>query len=198
MKPQTLLALAALLGVQAIHAQQRWDFEATLDGKPIGEHRFTLEPQPDGTRLLRSQARFDVRVLGVRVYRYRHDAQERWQGDCLQSIQADTDDNGQRHAVQLAAGDASLASCAMSFAYWNPAILKQTKLLNAQTGEFEPVTIEPLAPAALDVRGQAMDARRWRIAAPGQRIDLWYDPAGHWLALDATLASGRQLSYRPR
>lgn len=194
-----LLAFAAwALPAAAAEPRQIWNFDAALDGKPIGEHVFTLDTQPGGIRLLRSEARFDVKLLGITVYRYRHRAQERWQGDCLQTLQAETDDNGDKLAVRLPSGDALLAGCVMSFAYWNRALLQQRELLNAQTGKLEPVRVEPLPPATLDVRGQAVTAQRWRIVALKQRIDLWYDASGNWVGLDGTLEGGRLLSYRLR
>ncbi|WP_295525869.1 DUF6134 family protein [uncultured Pseudacidovorax sp.] len=190
-----LLALVLPLGAWA---QQVWSFEASLDGKPIGQHVFTLETQDGGGRSLRSEARFDVKLLGITVYRYRHQAQERWQGDCLKSLTADTDDNGDKLAVRLEPGDPLLAGCAMSFAYWNRAILKQRELLNAQTGKLEAVRIEPLPAGSIDVRGQSVEAQRWRIVALKQRIDLWYDGSGRWVGLDGTLEGGKLLSYRLR
>lgn len=178
-------------------AQQSWLFEASLDGKPIGEHRYTVERAADGApqRVL-SEARFDVRLLGIPVYRYRHQAQERWQGGCLQSIQADTDDNGESLKVAAAVGAGLPVGCVMSFAYWNPAIFSAKQLLNAQTGRMEPVQIQTLSDAPLVVQGQTVTARRWRIVALKQRIDVWHDPQGRWVGLDATLESDRQLRYR--
>lgn len=189
--------LALLLPFMA-SAQQVWSFEASLDGKPIGQHVFTLEGQDGASRSLRSEARFDVKLLGITVYRYRHQAQERWQGECLKSLTADTDDNGDKLAVRLEPGDPLLAGCAMSFAYWNRAILRQRELLNAQTGKLEPVRIEQLPAATIDVRGQSVEAQRWRIVALKQRIELWYDGSGRWVGLDGTLEGGKLLSYRLR
>ena len=74
-------------------ASVAWDFEVRLDGKPIGTHRFVVEGEP-GARTVRSLARFDVKLLGLTVFRYRHEASERWRGDCLQAIQSRTDDDG--------------------------------------------------------------------------------------------------------
>lgn len=195
------LALAGFLGLMlpvCAAAQQVWSFEASLDGKPIGQHVFTLETQDGGARSLRSEARFDVKLLGITVYRYRHQALERWQGDCLRSMAADTDDNGEKLAVRLEPGDPLLSGCAMSFAYWNRALLRQRELLNAQTGKLEPVRIESLPAGSIEVRGQAVEAQRWRIVALKQRIDLWYDGSGRWVGLDGTLEGGKLLSYRLR
>lgn len=178
-------------------AQQSWLFEASLDGKPIGEHRYTVEGSAGGApQQVFSQARFDVRLLGIPVYRYRHQAQEQWQDGCLRSIRADTDDNGESLQVKASVGAGLPAGCTMSFAYWNPAIFRATQLLNVQTGRMEPVQIEALSDAPLDVQGQRVTARRWRIAALKQRIDVWHDPKGRWVGLDATLEGDRHLRYR--
>jgi hypothetical protein len=62
-----------------------WSFAVTLDGKPIGTHRFVVGERRRRARST-SQARLVVRLLGVPVYRYTHIAQERWQGDCLREL----------------------------------------------------------------------------------------------------------------
>ena len=134
-------------------AQSRvWDFQAFLDDKPIGHHRFTLNAQGD-TRELKSETRFVVKLLFLTAYRYTHDAVEHWRGDCLERLRAQTDDNGEqstveaavagdRIAVDTAKGRATFAGCIMSFAYWNPSIVRQRHLLNPQNGDYEDITVE--------------------------------------------------------
>ncbi|HYF16224.1 MAG TPA: DUF6134 family protein [Ramlibacter sp.] len=85
-------ALVACLAAPAAHAQV-WDFEVRLDGRPIGTHRFVLSG-PAAARQVESTARFDVTLLGIPLYRYRHEARERWRGDCLVELQSRTDDDG--------------------------------------------------------------------------------------------------------
>ena len=76
-----------------------------------------------------------------------------WQGGCLVALEARTNDDGDRNTVQaraegpnllvLARGSREqLEGCVTTFAYWNPAILKAERLLNAQTGRLEKVRIE--------------------------------------------------------
>jgi len=89
-----------------------------------------------------------------------------------------------------------LKGCAMSFAYWNPLIQSQTRLLNAQTGRFESVQVSRAGSGTLDVRGVPTAATRWRITGPANPIDVWYSPQGDWIGLDSTVAGGRKLSYR--
>jgi hypothetical protein len=220
MKPQThrsagrsafLLALlltapgAALSSSQPTTAEGKaWNFRVLLDDREIGRHGFTLSGTGTG-RELRSEARFDVRVLFLSAYRYEHEALERWDGDCLRSLVARTVDNGQRQAVNAVERDGQLLveransrdrhqGCVMSFAYWNPRILAARQLLNSQTGELLSVTVTGLGEETIDVRGRPVVASRHRIAAPGLQVDLWY--AGErWVALEAPTAGGRRLRY---
>jgi len=185
-----------------------WRFEARLDEVPIGEHRFELQGRDGAPQVLHSDASFVVRLLGIPVYRYRHRATEHWRDGCLQSLVADTDDNGRQQAVratraadrlqvQAPGGDTLLEGCVLSFAYWHPALRQQAQLLNPQTGALEPVRMQRMDDAPLPVRGRPVAAQRWRILAPGQTIDLWLAAAdGAWIGLDALLDGGHRLSYR--
>ena len=184
-----------------------WEFRVLLDGREIGDHRFALREQ-DGVQELSSVARFDVRVLCINAWRYRHVASESWRGDCLQAIDARTDTNGElerfsgrlqgeRLIVERAGTRDEHAGCVMTFAYWNPRILAAERLLNSQTGELVPVTFELQGRETITVRGRARVAERHRLRAPGMRIDLWYAD-GEWLALESDAPGGRRLRYELR
>jgi hypothetical protein len=84
----------------------------------------------------------------------------------------------------------------MTFAYWNPDILTQKRLLNPQTGRLETVTIMPLGEDNVVVRGATVPARRYRISGPKHPIDLWYGADRNWLALQSTVDGGRLLRYQ--
>lgn len=186
------LALAQALPARA-QAGRVWEFRAYLDDTAIGGHRFTLRQDGAEAELV-SEARFDVKLLFITAYRYVHRASERWRGNCLISLESKTDDDGKAYSV--AARQQLQEGCAMSFAYWNPEMLRQSRLLNAQTGEFEKVSIAELGDDRIPVRGAMVAAKRYRITGPKHPIDLWYSPAGEWLALDSMLEGGRRLRYR--
>ena len=200
--------LAAVLCLQALTAHaEEWNFTVRLDGEAIGTHRFVLQPAENGLRSLRSEAGFRVRLLGVPVYRYRHLAEERWRGDCLQRLDADTDDDGERSQVQAREAEGGLqlkspqgesvaTGCLMSFAYWNPVLRRQARLLNVQTGRIEQVQWQRLDDASVAVRGQTTQATRWRLSGTDRPLDVWWTEDGRWVGLDATVRGGRQLSYR--
>jgi hypothetical protein len=176
MKVQILIGCMVL--PLAAQARTSWDFTVLLDGKPVGWHRYSVQLDGD-ERVLTSTAHLEVRILGLTVYRYTHDATERWKGDCLLRLSSRTDDNGERLEVER-----WLDECAMSFAYWNVAMLKRSELLNPQTGRFESVAITPLGEG------------RHRITGTKNPIELQYSPSGEWIALDSTVSGGRTLSYR--
>ena len=201
----TLLATALLPGLAAANAEREWRFRVLLDESEVGTHTFRVLER-DGERRVASDARFTVKFLFFDAYTYAHQAAERWRGDCLAQIEARTDDNGDRLAVRGAqrgthfevargGGAERLPACVMSFAYWNPKMLEQPRLLNAQTGELTDVRVEPLGEETLTVRGTPLRARRFTLTAEDRRIDLWYTADAEWVQLESRVSGGRRLRY---
>jgi Family of unknown function (DUF6134) len=203
--------MATFAAVGAAHAGAppvgEWNFRALLDGKPIGQHRFSVSAAGE-ERKVTSEANFAVKFFGVTAYRYRHKATEQWRGDCLTALAATTDDDGKSNKVHAALdGESfdiidgthptlSLKGCVMSFAYWNPAIQMQSRLLNAQTGKLEAVQVSRIGAGSVEVRGQPVAATQFRITGPMAPIDVWYSAQGEWVGLDSIVGGGRKLSYR--
>ncbi|MGB5623865.1 MAG: DUF6134 family protein [Gammaproteobacteria bacterium] len=188
--------------------QREWQFRVLLDGKEIGFHSFELIEEEDRYRL-KSEAEFKVRFLFFDAYSYRHVNEEIWDAKCLQRIDARTDVNGDSLAVQgeqvddgfVIATDKEqtvLGECIMTFAYWNPEFLDQKRLLNSQTGEYVPVSIQPISEEQIEVRGQRVDAVRYALDAGKLDMQLWYTPDRQWLALESETKGGRMLRYELR
>ena len=187
-------------------ASREWHFRVTLDGRAIGDHRFTLSEEGAMRRIV-SEAQFRVRILFVDAYRYRHRAEEQWRGECLERLEAATDDDGKKSIVQgeqsgdsfelkRAAATTKLGECVQTFAYWNPKILEAQRLLNPQTGEYVPIQV--LAIGAEPLAGHA-SANRYRLIGRegGKRleIDVWYSDDRDWLALESLTPEGHRLRY---
>ena len=156
---------------------------------------------------MKIEARFEVKILFVTAYRYVHEVSELWRGNCLEKLEARTNDDGTRLLTEAAAdgnrltvstarGNATLEGCVMSFAYWNPDILRQSRLLNVQTGEYQAVKVAVIGDENIAVRGAQVAAKRYRITGPKNPIDLWYSADSDWLGLESTIAGGRRLRYR--
>lgn len=209
------IQVASLISVAAIGfslaagntSAAEWRFRVLLDQEVIGEHRFTVMTSGE-SRTVESRADFSVRVLGIPVYRYHHFASEIWRGNCLRQLSAETNDDGavtqvsallqenDSMKVMVGADVRTVPGCIMSFAYWNPELRQQKRLLNAQTGKEESVQLRRLADQPIEVRGRTLTAARWRITGTAAPVDIWYSTDGEWLGLDSTVAGTRKLSYR--
>ena len=186
-----------------------WRFEVLLDDKEIGYHEFRLSD--DGRRqVLETEASFDVKLLFITAFRYRHQNTEIWNDGCLASIEAATNNNGDllevsgqqlndAFRVTRQSGQETLEDCVQTFAYWNPEILKSERLLNSQTGEYEQVSVVLEGEDQVLVNDMPVDALRYRLIAEAGDIKLWYsnDEARRWLALEAPAKGGRKIRYKP-
>ena len=186
-------------------------FQVLLDDEPIGSHSFRITDE-SSKRTIESDASFDVRVLFVPVFNYRHNNTEIWRDGCLVKMEAQTDSNGKLYRVESRKEDSAYrigtntateaypADCLMSFAYWDRQILQQSRLLNAQTGAVVDVDIEPLGETRLELGERYVAADGYRIIAEDQDVDIkvWYSRAdGSWLSLESRLKNGRLMRYLP-
>jgi hypothetical protein len=210
-----LVPLGLALGAPAAAAGEapaprEYHFEVLLDDKPIGTHRYRVVPGADGAEQVLSEAEFQVRFLGLTVYRYRHRAEESWRDGCLLRLDATTNDNGDVLAVQGAQADGMFQlqqpgtwrtgrRCLAAYAYWDlPRLMRQSELLNPQTGKLDQAQLEYIGEESLSGAKASMPARRYRLRAADLEIHLWYDTEGRWLQLASTARGNRELRYRLR
>lgn len=208
-----VLIVAALLlasGLAQAESKRVWNFEVSLDGKPIGHHRFEVTRDGEYEEVA-SDAKFDVKVLFINAFRYRHTNREIWSANCLRGLVADTSVNrkklsvqGNRDGNQFVINDGSgpvpLGDCVMTFAYWNAAFLQEAKLLNPQSGEYLDVEVTALQRDEIEVRGEPVMANAYRISGEpinGEKLALtvWYSDDDDWLALESIAKGGRILRY---
>ncbi|MDJ0940949.1 MAG: DUF6134 family protein [Woeseiaceae bacterium] len=203
----TILALAASASAAADDVAE-WQFDVLLDDKKIGYHSFNLS-RNGGEQVLETEASFDVKVLFITAFRYRHENVEVWKNGCLAKMSAKTNSNGKelsvegrveadRFEVDRTEGVETLGSCVQSFAYWNPAILGSSQLLNSQTGEYEDISVKTEDDEQVLVDGTPVGAQRYTLTAKGGDIKLWYaKDDGRWLSLEAPAKGGRTIRYEP-
>ena len=196
------LLVVAQTAASSPAAGGEWNFRVLLDGKEVGWHRYVVRGDGASTEV-ESRAQFDVRFLMLNAYSYRHTARERWRGACLDELESRTETNGRvEEAAAVASDDAAVVAGpsgdarlpVMSFAYWDPRILRATRLLNSQTGELLPVSVAERGTERVNVAGRNVAATRHRLSARNLQIDLWYAD-GRWVALEAPTPGGRTLRY---
>lgn len=207
----TTSALAALqvTDMELQQDERYWNFRVLLDDREIGFHEFRVVSDGAEQRV-EIDAQFDVKVLFINAYSYRHSNVENWRNGCLVDIRSSTDDNGDKLQVEGQAGPDGFVlggsggpenvadDCVQTFAYWNPGILAAGRLLNAQTGQVVDVTIDDKGPDSLRIGDRVLPALQYRITMSDGTIDLWYHrDTGQWLALEAPTEGGRVLRYEP-
>jgi hypothetical protein len=203
----TLLMTSLLsTGVNA----KEWSFDVYLDKSKIGQHIFKLSE----TNELTSIAKFNVKVLFINAYQYDHKAIEQWQGDCLSSLVSHTLENKLETNVKAKLSEQefivddgkvkqNLPACTMTFAYWNPKITQQTKLLNPQNGEWLDTKFTNLGIETIDVKNKMVEASHYKLdgSLNGKsklKIELWYSSNNEWLALKSITPEGYTINYKLR
>ncbi len=191
-----------LLLISSLANSQTWDFDVSMDGKHIGDHQFVLSNKENNQQLLKSEAKFNVKFLTINVFNYHHKADEIWENGCLKKLESNTKENSKTTTVK-AYEDKSLfkvsaqkpleidTECVMTFAYCNPKILQQKKLLNPQTGEYLSAQIAFVGKEVINVKGEAVKADHYKIDTSKFKIDIWYGLDGQWLALQSLTSDGR-------
>ncbi|MDP1595236.1 MAG: DUF6134 family protein [Methylotenera sp.] len=190
---------------------KEWNFDVYLDKTRIGQHTFRLSEANE----LISQAKFNVKILFINAYQYKHDAVEQWKEGCLKRLDSSTLENDVMTKVSGKSGESQfvvddgkakqvLPNCPMTFAYWNQNIVKQTKLLNPQNAEWLDTRIVELGRETLDVKGNQVEALRYKLNASlaGKaklNIDLWYRVDNQeWVALKSITPEGYTINYKLR
>lgn len=182
-----------------------WDFDVYMNDKKVGKHEFKVS-EARGVKQVQSEASFKYKILFILAYQYEHNAAERWTGNCLAEFDASTNANGDRIRVSGEQSEAgflverdgnpvALPDCVMTFAYWNPDFLEQSRLLNPQTGEYVDVRIEKVGNETLEVRGQAVAATRFRLRAHEVDLTIWYSADDEWLGLESVAKGGHIIRY---
>jgi hypothetical protein len=200
------LAIMTSVSVSA-DTEKQWAFKVYLDDKHIGEHSFVVRDGAN-SQTIRSRANFDVKILFVTAFSYRHENTETWQNGCLSEIDASTVVNGKLSSVEgkrekgvfsMQANDSAslLDECVSTFAYWDRDFLGNTHLLNSQTGELKPVEVSQLGQEVYTFKNRAIEATRYEIVFDENPISLWYSQDGRWLGLETLAKGGRVLRYQP-
>ena len=198
-------ALAALAPPARAGQPAALSFEVLRNGRKIGEQAMTFEDR-DG---LSVETRIDMAVkLGpVSLFRYRHEASERWRGARFISLDTRTDNNGKvlRASARRAGGAVRIepasgaafetSEATIPFTHWNRQIAN-CPLFNPQDGKL----LKQRAAFAGVGEVALADGRRRQaegLVFKGEiDIEDWYDEDAVWIALTSRLKDGSTIDYR--
>jgi hypothetical protein len=202
----TLLLLSATpLAANTLPVEQM-AFDIYLDDQRIGLHQVAISGTPD-EKQVKVSAEMQVDFLFVTLFRYQHQAAERWKNNCIVELETTTDDDGKQLSVnarqsesglKVVSSEASqtLEGCIRTFAYWDLDLLSADYLLNTQNGLYQPARLNRVASQPLTFNGQTYGSQQYQLEVGEDiRISLWYDDQFRWQALETRLENERTLRY---
>ena len=183
--------------------EQTLAFDVFIGKKNIGHHFFSIIQGKKKT-IVQSRALFDYRIFNVSVYKYKHYSSEIFDSNlCLTELDSSTESqikirgslfqtvSGRRQEDGFkvtGSNDQLIAvNCMMPFAYWAPEILRQSSLLNAQSGKEIRISVTKLVGSHL--------GKRYLLQGEDLDIEVQYSSKGDWVALSSRIGNGRILSY---
>lgn len=176
-----------------------FNFKVLLDDREVGRHTFVVEDSGKQVAVT-SEASMEFTVLLVKRVEYRHQASEIWQNGCLLEFKSSTQRNNKSvdmsgkmidgtFVINHEEGETSLGTCIKSFSYWRPKWLESEFLLNVETGNYTPVSLQsktdPLTQSTFKT-----------IGLPKTEIRLEYNKAGDWQRLESDLKIVGTLRYQ--
>jgi hypothetical protein len=199
-------SFAAPVLAQPAFQPRDFTFRVIRKGSPMGT--FATRFLYQGDRLTaRTSVALEVRVAGLRVFRYSHESTEVRRGDELLSLQAETYDDGPTYKVSATpgAGGLSLEGPAGNRAVptrtltsnccWHPGFIRpQQPVIDAERGRYETPRVEPLGQRTMTVMGTQRAVTGHRMVVSYANGELWYDTAGQWVHAVFNI-KGESLTY---
>ena len=176
----------------ALAAPSRLAFAVFRNGTKVGEHVVAFSGD-DNARTATTNVSMTVKVGPVPVYKYKHQAIEKWVDGKWVSCDTTTNGNGKVTNVSAKqmgtyvqingpAGPVRGPANALPLSHWNQGNFGKP-LFNQQEGKMLKVTCTKVANGHWSVRGEA-------------EIDDFYDGDGTWMALKGKLEDGSTMEYR--
>jgi len=187
-----------------IPAGNRLGFDILRKGSKLGSHTLSFEPSGD-MLTVHVAVELVFKIAGITLYRYRHQATERWQGDHVIGLDTQTDDNGTRYQVSATREGGTLMvqgtktpryaapANALPATHWNRREL-EGPWINTQDGRIlrPAVTAQGMEtiPAA---KGGTVRARRYALTGEVQ-MAMFYDEHQTWAGL-SFIKGGAPIAY---
>jgi hypothetical protein len=159
----------------------------------IGVHTVEFRDRPDGLAV-HTVIDLAVKVVLITVFRYQHECQDVWVSGQLLSLRSRTIEDGKRYAVEATAEPGGIrvvgpggplvvgARLLTSNSLWNPLLVDQQRLIDAQYGGEIGLVVHRRGTESLVLAGrERIVTDRFQILTPHYGGLLWYDATGRWV-----------------
>jgi hypothetical protein len=198
-----ILALCTFRSDASLRPADPIRFLITQDGERLGRHTVSFEKIGGDLHVkIAIDATTELPFLGT--YTYAHRNHEVWRDGKLIKLNAETDDNGDRHWVTATATETSLRVDGSGGRYdaplntvptscWFYGTVRQHQLLDTTNGKLISVRIAPKQTEFVETVGGVRDATRYDVSGD-LNLTLWYSETGRWLK-SAFRIAGSDIEY---
>jgi Domain of unknown function (DUF6134) len=153
----------------------------------IGTYTNTVEPTRDGTTV-ETQAHFQVKMLGVKMYREDAERTERWQGNRLVSFRSVTDKGhgpaevkgearGNSFVINSPEGTITAPWSVHPANPWSSNFLHSNTMMRPDSGKLEQVQIGPGQETTVQIDGATVPAVKYEVNG-STSYTVWLDGRG--------------------
>ena len=181
------LALLALPGF-ALAESKTVTYTILKEGDPIGKETYVIDKDGERTSVaLTVDSAVHILFLD---FKYHHTRTESWNGAALEKASADTDDDGSKHHVEIAANPAggftvttdgkavATPPDAFPVVQWNKAMVGHPVLIPVESDDTPyKASFKDAGAASVTIGGQAVQTEHFVLSGDIDR-DLWYDTDG--------------------
>jgi len=198
------LAVGAARAALPVPSDGKLAFHIIRNGSTIGEHVLTFASNGNG---LIVAVAVDI-VVGfgpITLFHYKHRATERWEGEQVVSVDAETDDDGAKRRMSARRdGDGLVVEGSKAPRYtapvlslpgthWNRAMLK-APFINTEDGRLMSPMVTPCGVQQVPVTGGTVAARLYTMRGDAD-LDTFYDVTPSWVGLRFTGKDGSEIRY---
>lgn len=165
-------------------------FDIVRKGDKIGANTVDIDHKGDSTTV-RNKTAISVKVMYIEMYRYEHACSETWKNGQLTAFKSQTDDNGTKHAVEIAPSPTpdkitlivdgkkteepkSLVPASL----WSKELVTRTELFDPADGTRLSVKVKDLGEETVTIQGVQHQTHHYQIAAKPPADfdrDLWFE-----------------------
>lgn len=182
-------------------------FRVYRKGSDIGRH--VVQFRPEGSNLhVTNIVDIKIKVAFVTAFAFHQRAEDLWQDGVLTRSHVETDDDGDKSAIDLAIaedgeivvhGPSGLMELPVGImtdlCFWNSQVMDEQRLLDTGSGKVDSIQTSYVGDERVLVRGTDTASRRYHaVAGNGRQGDIWYDLDGHWVKA-SFVTRGERLDY---
>jgi hypothetical protein len=153
----------------------------------IGTYSNTIEPTADGTKV-KTQAHFEVKMLGMGVYREDAQRTEHWKGNRLvgyhsvtrkgdKSTEVSGEARGNSFVITSPEGTVAAPATVHPANPWSANFIGSSTMMRPDTGQVEQVRISGGNETAVTIAGSTIPVRKYEVDGKN-RYTVWLDRRG--------------------